>query len=253
MLYPGFSAISGLELSTNLKQQALNFGAEFINGEVIKINNKQVILSNSDTYEAKAIIIATGSKERKLDLPQVKEFTGKGISYCATCDGFFFRNKPVCVIGDNNNALEESLYLANLASKVTFIIKKDKLSGDEVLINKVLNNDKIELINNATLNSLIIEDNRLVGLSIKQNNIDKSIDCLGIFPYISFNPSTDFLDPSILDEKGFIKTNSDMSTTIDGIYAAGDCIQKDLRQVVTACADGAIAASSIIKYIKNKA
>lgn len=248
--YPGIKSISGLELSNSLLEHAKEFNSEIINGTVDKILDHKVILTDNSEYTFKALVIATGSKERKLNLEHANEFTGRGISYCATCDGFFFRNKPVCVIGDNNNALEESLYLANLASKVSIVIKREQLTGEQVLIDKILNNPKIEIITNSTPQGLIIENDRIIGLKIKNNNEIKDIECLGIFPYISYNPSTDFIDPTLLNEKGFIITDKDMKTKIDGIYAAGDCIEKDLRQVVTACSDGAIAASSIIKYLK---
>ena len=248
--YPGIPMISGLELSNNLINHAKSYNAQILNGLVEKIEDHKVILSDKTEYTFKALIIATGSKERRLNLEHANEFTGRGISYCATCDGFFFRNKPVCVIGDNNNALEESLYLANLASKVTIVIKRDKLTGEEVLIDKILNNPKIEVITNSTPQSLLINDDKITGLTINKNSENITIECLGIFPYISYNPSTDFIDPILVNDKGFIITDKDMKTKINGIYAAGDCIEKDLRQVVTACSDGAIAASSIIKYLK---
>ena len=250
--YPGFKEISGYELANNLINQVKSLNVEIINNEVIKIEPNKVILNDKTQLETKSIIIATGSKERKLDLDKANEYIGKGISYCATCDGFFFRNKPVCVIAENTNALQESLYLANLASKVTMITRKDKLIGDEKTISTILNNEKIELLTNTTPINLIIKDDKLIGLTVKDDNDNQfDIDCLGIFPYISFNPSTDFLDQSILDEKGFVLIDKNCETAIKGIYAAGDCISKDLRQVVTACADGAIAASHIIKTIKK--
>ena len=250
--YPGFKEISGYELANNFINQVKSLNVEIINNEVIKIEPNKVVLNDKTQLKTKSIIIATGSKERKLDLDKANEYIGKGISYCATCDGFFFRNKPVCVIAENTNALQESLYLANLASKVTMITRKDKLIGDEKTISTILNNEKIELLTNTTPINLIIKDDKLIGLTVKDDNDNQfDIDCLGIFPYISFNPSTVFLDQSILDEKGFVVVDKNCETAIKGIYAAGDCISKDLRQVVTACADGAIAASHIIKTIKK--
>lgn len=253
--YPGIESISGFDLANNLINHAKKYGTEMINGKVIKIDDKKVTLANNETYESKAILIATGSKQRKLDLPKALDFEGKGISYCATCDGFFFRNKDVVVIGNNNQALEESLYLANLVSKLTIINKDEKLQGDQTLIDSINSNEKITILNNCVPINLIIENERIIGISINntKTNMTNTINCVGIFPYISQNPGTDFVDKTLLDELGYIKVNQDMSTSIEGIYAAGDCIKKDLRQVVTACADGAIAATSIIKYIKNKA
>ena len=253
--YPGIETISGFDLANQLVNHAKKYDTQIVNGKVIKIENKTVTLANQTSYNGKAILIATGSKQRKLDLEKANEFEGKGISYCATCDGFFFRNKEVIVIGSNYQALEESLYLANLVSKLTIVNRNDSFDADDTLISSISSNEKIDILYNSVPTSLIIEANKIVGLSINNINTNEKNDipCVGIFPYISFNPGTDFVNKEILDEFGFIKTNPDMSTTIDGLFAAGDCISKDLRQVVTACSDGAIAATSIIKYLKNKA
>lgn len=253
--YPGIETISGFDLANQLVNHAKKYDTQIVNGKVIKIENKTVTLANQTSYNGKAILIATGSKQRKLDLEKANEFEGKGISYCATCDGFFFRNKEVVVIGSNYQALEESLYLANLVSKLTIVNRNDSFDADDTLISSISSNEKIDILYNSVPTSLIIEANKIVGLSINNINTNEKNDipCVGIFPYISFNPGTDFVNKEILDEFDFIKTNPDMSTTIDGLFAAGDCISKDLRQVVTACSDGAIAATSIIKYLKNKA
>lgn len=252
--YPGIESISGFDLANQLINHAKQYGTNIISGKVINIINKSVIVNDNSTYEARTILVATGSKQRKLDIPKAQEFEGKGISYCATCDGFFFKNKEVAVIGNNNQALEESLYLANLVSKLTIINRNNELNADDTLIKAVNSNEKITIINNFVPNELVIENNKIIGLEIiNQSTSEKEyINCVGIFPYINFNPGTSFIDSSLLDEQGFIKTNPDMSTSIKGIYAAGDCIQKDLRQVVTACSDGAIAATSIIKYLKKQ-
>lgn len=254
--YPGIDKISGLELATKLTEHGQAFGAKLISGDVIRIDendsNKTVVLANGDQYESKTIIVATGTKERTLDLEHANEFTGRGISYCAVCDGFFYRNKNVAVIGGGNSALEESLYLASIANKVTIIIRRDEFRADASVVDKVKANDKIEIIYKHIPDKLMIEDDRIVGLQIKDVETleNKVVDCAGIFPYIGADPCTDFLDKSILDERGYIKCNDDMSTSIKGIYGAGDCIVKDLRQVVTACNDGAIAANSISKLLK---
>ena len=251
--YPGIESISGFELAMNLVNHAKSYGTQIVNDKVIKIENKAVKCASGEIYEGKTILIATGSKQRKLDIPNASEYDGKGISYCATCDGFFFKNKEVVVIGNNNQAFEESLYLTNLVSKLTIINRYDNLDGDETLLQAIASNEKIEIINNVIPEELIIEDSKIVGIQIKDINTNKTsnINCAGIFPYISFNPGTDFVDKELIDDKGYIVTNQDMSTKMDGIFAAGDCIQKNLRQVVTACSDGAIAATSIIKYVKK--
>lgn len=250
--YPGIDSISGFDLSSSLIAQAKKYNANIITGKVISVDNKTV-KTTDNTYSAKAIIIASGSTERKLAIENADAFEGRGISYCATCDGFFFKNKNVVVIGDNNTALEEALYLSTLVKKLTFILRGSSFNGDELLINKVKQANNIEIINNVVANKLIIKDNKLVGLNII-NNINqekRDIECEGIFPYIDFNPSTEFVPASILNENGYINVNEDMSTAIEGIYAAGDCINKKLRQIVTACSDGALAATSVIKYLKK--
>lgn len=240
--YPGYTSISGFELDQSFKKQVEQLNIQLIDEKVIGINGHNIITENNE-YQAKAVLIATGSKQRKLDLINAKEFEGKGISYCATCDGFFFKNKPVVVIGNSDIAIEEAKYLSSLVSKVT-IVSRDNLVVKD-----------FDTKTNSIPTSLIIQDNKLVGLTIQ--NIDtkeyEDIECNGIFPYISQNPSTDFVPKQLLNEQGYIKVNPNMSTDIDYIFAAGDCIQKDLRQIVTACSDGAIAATSIIKYLKNEA
>ncbi len=256
--YPGIETISGMELAERFTDQVKKYDVETISGKVIEIleenNLKKVALSDGNFYLGKTVIVASGTKENMLDLPQSEEFTGKGISYCAVCDGFFYRKKKVVVIGGGNSALEEALYLANLAEKVTIIIRRDAFRADQSVVDKVLSNEKIEVIYNCLPHSLAIENGILVGLEI-ENVINKklmTIECRGIFPYIGATPNTSFLDRSILDDKGYIITNDDMSTAIEGIYGAGDCCKKLLRQVVTACNDGALAASSINNYLKTK-
>ncbi|MBR4609005.1 MAG: thioredoxin-disulfide reductase [Erysipelotrichaceae bacterium] len=254
--YPGIKSISGLELANQLTEHGQQFGAKLIAGEVRSIEEGEILkvkLADGTIYEAKAVIVATGTKERTLDLPHADEFTGRGISYCAVCDGFFYRKKQIAIIGGGNSALEEALYLASLAKKVTIIIRRDVFRADASVIDRVKANDKIEIITKHIPKELCIEDDRICGLKIE--NVDTGeetiVPCKGIFPYIGADPCTDFVDARILDERGYILANPDMSTAIKGIYGAGDCIKKDLRQVVTACNDGAIAANSIIKYLKE--
>ncbi|MBO4358255.1 MAG: thioredoxin-disulfide reductase [Erysipelotrichaceae bacterium] len=254
--YPGIRKIQGLELAQQLTDHAKDLGAELITGEVKEIvcsdDSKAVILKNGNEYEAPYVIVATGTKERMLDVPHAEEYTGRGISYCAVCDGFFYRNRKVAVIGGGNSALEESLYLASLAEKVTIIIRRDVFRAEAGLVGRIRNNDRIDVIVKHLPDSLRIEDGKITGLVIKDTESGEleTIECDGIFPYIGADPCTEFLDSSLLDENGYIIVNEDMSTNIDGIYAAGDCTRKRLRQVVTACSDGAIAASSIAGRMK---
>lgn len=249
--YPGISSISGIGLSNKFLEQIKAYNVEILNARVVNIKDKVISLANSNTLEAKAILIATGSSPQKLDLPNASQFESKGISYCATCDGFFFRKKDVIVIGDSHEALQESLYLSNLVNKLT-ILSTHKVLEDE-LKNQIELTSNIEVIYNHKPINLIIDNDKLSGLQIIDLDTNKisDINCAGIFPYIKFNPATSFVSETILDERGFIKVNESMATSIDGIYAAGDCVSKSLRQVVTACSDGAIAATSIIKYLKK--
>lgn len=254
--YPGFKEIMGADLANDFIEHVKNFNVELKEGLVKQINDKddyiEIILNNDETIISKAIIVASGTNENKLALENADKFTGRGISYCAVCDGFFYRKKDVVVIGGGNSALEEALFLAQLVNKIYIVLRRDVFRASQEVVNKVKNNEKIEIITNYIPESLIIDNDNLVGLNIKSTKDDsiKKIDCSGIFPYIGSTPSTSFLPNEILDENGYIKVNSDMSTSIKGIYAAGDVIKKDLRQVVTATNDGAIAANSVIKYLK---
>ena len=255
--YPGISSISGLELANQLTEHGQKFGAELISGEVVRIDDnntsKTVVLKDGKELTTKTVIVATGTKERALDLPRADEFTGRGISYCAVCDGFFYRNKNIAIIGGGNSALEEALYLASIAAKVTIIIRRDVFRADAKVVDKVKENEKIQIITKHLPDELVIEDNKITGLRIKdvESGETQIVECNGIFPYIGADPCTGFVDKKVLDDHGYIITNDDMSTAIPGLYAAGDCIQKDLRQVVTACNDGAIAANSIVKFLKD--
>lgn len=255
--YPGYQSISGIELADQLTKHGQKFGAKLISGEVRKIEGekeKTVTLADGRVFSAKAVIVATGTKERMLDLPRADEFTGRGISYCAVCDGFFYRNKEIAIIGGGNSALEEALYLASLASKVTIVVRRDVFRADAKVVDQVKANEKIEIITKHVPDALCIEEERICGLQIRdvETGETRVVPCKGIFPYIGADACTDFVDQKILDDHNYIITNNDMSTAIEGIYAAGDCIQKDLRQVVTACNDGAIAANSVIKYLKEQ-
>ena len=257
--YPGIANISGVDLAMQMMEHSKKFGAKIEYGTVINIENhddyKLIILDNDKQISSKTIIVATGTKERKLALDNADELIGKGISYCAVCDGAFYRNKDVVVIGGGNSALEEALYLTQLVNSVTIIIRRDQFRADGIVVEKVKANDKIKVITKSLPNQIIIgEDGKVAGLEIK--NVDSGelrvINCQGIFPYIGADPSTKFLkDSKVLDDKGYIIVNDKMETPIPGLYAAGDVTVKDLRQVVTATNDGAIAGNNASRYIND--
>lgn len=255
--YPGFKNIGGVELASSLIEHTKEYGIKIKAGEVIKLEDnkdyKTLTLKNGDTLNTKTVIVASGTKERELDLPYAKEFTGRGISYCAVCDGFFYRKKDVVIIGGGNSALEEALYLSDLCNLVTIVIRRDTFRAEESIVDKVKANEKIKIIYKHLPEELIIENDLITGIKLRNVDTNEIIDvkCSGIFPYIGADPCSDFLDKSILNDKGYIIVNPDMSTAIKGIYAAGDVINKELRQVITACNDGAIAANSISKYLRK--
>ncbi len=254
--YPGIRKISGMELAMQLSEHGQAFGAKLITGSVDSISDedglKKISITNGDSYLGKTVIVATGTKERELDVPGAKEYTGRGVSYCAVCDGFFYRNKKVAIIGGGNSAVEEALYLATLAQKVTVIIRRDVFRADALAVDRLKKNEKIDIVYRHVPDHLKIDEGKISGLFVR--SVDdgqlKLVECDGVFPYIGADPCTSFLDPALLDENGYIKVDEEMKTAAKGIWAAGDCIAKDLRQVVTACNDGAIAANSISRFLK---
>jgi len=255
--YPAVSKVGGSELADKMVAHAQEFGATIINGEVIKIENdgdtKKVIIKDGEALICKAVIIASGTKERLLKLPGALEHIGNGVSYCAVCDGFFYRKKPIVVIGAGNSGMEESLFLADTVSHITIVEMADEPLAEATIVDAVNKKENIEVYCHNTVKSLIIEDDVIKGVIIEDSHTheEKTIECAGVFPYMGADPVTDFVDKELLDERGYIKVNPDMSTSIKGIYAAGDCVVKGLRQVITACNDGAIAANSISKLLKK--
>ena len=256
--YPGFERISGVDLAMQMMEHGQKFGAVMEFSPVTEIDDegefKLVHLGDGRVLTTRAVIIATGTNERQLDLPRAKEFTGRGISYCAVCDGAFYRNKEVVVIGGGNSALEESLYLTQLVNKVNIIIRRDVFRADATVVDKVRNNPKINIITKSLPQELVIEDNAIKGLVIKNVETGElsTVECAGIFPYMGADPATGFLkNLNILDERGYIVVNKDMETAVPGIYGAGDVTVKDLRQVVTATNDGAIAANACARYLNR--
>lgn len=251
--YPGVGEIPGPDLGLEMYQQSMKFGTDFIGGEVSEVSpDKIVTLSDGRQYQAKAVLVATGTVERTLNIPGEAEAIGHGESFCAICDGAFFRNKTVVVVGGGNAALEESEFLTRFVSKVIILMRRPVFRADQKLQKQAHANPKIEFMMGYTPEEVLLEDGSVCGLKIKnvQTGEISTIDCQGLFPYIGQDPKTDMVKGlGITDEKGYIMTDVNMRTSADGIYGAGDCIVEDLRQIVTATATGARAAQDAFRHI----
>lgn len=256
--YPGVENISGYELALNMKSQAQKFGCIIksnlnITSLDLQSELKRITVNNKDTYTADAVILATGGKSRTLDVPGEDDFKGKGISYCATCDGDFFRDKEIIVVGGGNSALEEAVSLTKYASKVTIIHQFDNFQALEHYVEEAKNNHKISFIMESKITEFIggekLESVRIENQNTHELSVMK-ID--GVFIFIGYVPNTEKIKNNVLLNKfGEIIVDANMATNIPGVYAAGDSIVKRYRQVTTAVADGTIAALSASDYINN--
>ncbi len=254
--YPGYEHIDGYTYSTKLLTQAQNLGAEILFEKVIDIKDngdyKEVITSDN-TYKTYTIILATGSSNRKLGVEREKELIGKGVSYCATCDGTFFKGKDVAVVGGANAALEEAIYLADIVNKVYLIHRRDTFSGETAYVEKIKTINNIEIVFNSNVTKLNGEEKlESIEVTDKDNNI-RNINVSGLFVSIGQVPeNNNFAELVDIDEKGYIIAGEDCHTNVEGIYVAGDTRTKLLRQLVTAAGDGAVAATEAIKYINGR-
>ncbi|AJK86518.1 MULTISPECIES: thioredoxin-disulfide reductase [Lysinibacillus] len=255
--YPGFDTILGPELSTKMFDHAKKFGAEYAYGDVTEIiegEEFKTIKSGTKEYKTRAIIITTGAEYKKMGVPGEKELGGRGVSYCAVCDGAFFKQKNLVVVGGGDSAVEEGVYLTRFADKVTIVHRRDKLRAQKILQDRAFANDKIDFIWNATVKE-INEANGKVGSVTLQSTVDgteSEFTTDGVFVYIGMLPLTKpFESLGILNDAGYILTNDNMETTIPGIFAAGDVREKSLRQIVTATGDGSIAAQAVQHYVEE--
>ena len=255
--YPGFEHILGPDLSTKMFEHAKKFGAEYAYGDVTEVIDGDVYktVKVGDTeYKAHAIIITTGAEYRKMGIPGESELTGRGVSYCAVCDGAFFRNKEIVVIGGGDSAVEEGAYLTRFADKVTIIHRRDELRAQKILQDRAFANEKIDFIWNTTVKKVNEKDGKIGSVTLVStvDGSEREFETDGMFVYIGMDPLTaPFSDLGILDENGYIETNEIMETAVPGIYAAGDVREKLLRQVVTATGDGSIAAQAVQKYVEE--
>jgi len=250
--YPGFSTGDGFTLTEIMRKQAESFGAKFISQEVIQIN-KNKIKTQDNIYTCKSIILAMGASSNKLAVDGELKFTGRGVSYCATCDGAFFRDKIVAVVGGGDAAVEESLFLTKFAKKVYIIHRRDELRATKLIGDRAKANPKIEFVWNSVVNQLKGENK--LEIAVLKNTLDNKIKQLnidGIFIYVGISANTKLVANLVkLDEKNFVITNRDQKTNIESIFASGDICKKELRQVVTATSDGAIAAFMAEKEISK--
>ncbi len=254
--YPGIPDVSGFDLSQNMKKQAKDLGVEFVREEVIDAELTQdvkTIKTHKNTYQAKAVIIATGAYAKALDVQNEKEFLGKGLSYCATCDGSFYKDKTVAVVGGGDTSIEDCIYLSNLAKKIYLIHRRDEFRAKEGSLNVVKcmasgSDAKIEILTNYVVTELLGNE-KLNGIKIlnKKDNMFKELKVDGLFVAIGRKPDTDlFADKIKLTDGGFIETDCKMHTNLKNVYAVGDVRNTPLRQIVTACADGAIAVMDFV-------
>ena len=250
--YPALPNVSGYDFATNLYNQIKSLGVILKYEEVLEVTDKKEVITTKDTYKGKNIIIATGLKKRKLNLENEDKLLGSGISYCATCDGNFYKNKNVAVVGGGNTALEDALYLSSIASKVYLIHRRDNFRGEKKLISEVKEKNNIELILNSNITKIIGEDNlNSIEITDNRNNISK-LEIDGLFIAIGNIPDNNrFKNIIDLDENGYIIANANLKTKTDNIYVAGDTRVKTLRQLVTATSDGAIAVTEITKEMEN--
>ena len=257
--YPGFEdGINGFDLSVKMEKQARTFGCEITYGEVVSIQTeeeiKKIILSDDKEYLTKTVVIASGANFKKLNVPGEKEFTGKGVSYCATCDGPFFREKEIAVIGGGDSALQEALYLTKFVKKVNLIHRRDAFRAAKILQEKVFKEPKINIIYDSVVEEISGTDTveRIKLKNVKNGNIS-ALEVNGIFVFVGWLPNTGFLSNSKikLNQNGYIITDDNMKTSVNGVFACGDVREKILRQVVTAAGDGATAAIAAQHYLEN--
>jgi thioredoxin reductase (NADPH) len=254
--YPGVPHTNGTELGLKMDEQARAVGAKIVNEEILEVSLEgeiKKVKTSANSYEAKSIILASGTTRRFLNCENEGKFFGMGVSYCAVCDGAFFRGKTVAVVGGGNTALEDAVYLTNLCEKVYLIHRRDEFRGEKHLQDLVLKNPKIEVILNTVVEKVdgaeSLEKVVLTNVLTKEKSI---LIISGLFVAVGSIPETSFLKGAVtLTADGYIVTNGDLETSVSGVFGAGDVIEKKVRQIVTACADGAIASRGVSDYLNR--
>ena len=252
--YPGFEEISGFDYSNNLFNQIKKLGVEVKFEEVLKINKDKSIITNKSKYNAGAIIIATGSKNKTLNILNEDKFLGKGISYCATCDGMFFKGKNVAIVGGGNSSISEALYLSNIVKNLYVIYRQKEFKFDSIDLETLKKKDNVTFIFNSTVSKL--NGNEFIeSITVKndEDNNESEISVDGLFISIGFTPLSSLCEEILeLSDNGYILSNEECTTNIDGVFVAGDVRKKSIRQLTTACSDGTIAAIKAFNYLNRK-
>ncbi len=258
--YPGFpEGISGAELTKKMEEQASKFGLNIIpfkevNSADVKGKIKSIKVDEEE-YKAKAVIIASGTEPKKLGIPGEEKFKGRGVSYCATCDGAFFQGKDIVVIGGGSSGIQEGLFLTRFVNNITVVEFMPHLNAEKILEERARQNEKFSFFLNHMATS-INGENQVESVTIKDraNNEEKTVNCSGVFIYVGWDPKTEFLKGQVdLDKWGYVVAGEDTKTSVPGVFAAGDVRQKDLRQITTAVSDGTVAAFMAEKYVEESA
>lgn len=256
--YPGFKSIQGPELAQDMYQGATQFGAQYAYGTVEKVeldgDLKRLTTDMGDVFETKALIIATGTQQRHMGVPGEEEYGGRGVSYCAVCDGAFFKNKHVIVVGGGDSAVEEGMYLTQLVDKVTVVVRRDQLRAQPLIQEQAKQNNKMEFVFNTSVTEVLGDENKVTGVKVhnSQTGADEQLQADGVFIYVGSLPMTaPFKNLGILNEQGYVKTNDLMAADVPGIFAIGDVRETPLRQVATAVGDGAIAGQQVYQYLRS--
>lgn len=253
--YPGYARISGPELAEKMFEPLENLGVEHLFGQVEKIEDHgdfKKIITEDEVFETKTVILAPGANHRHLGVPGEEEYNSRGVSYCAVCDGAFFRDEDLLVVGGGDSAVEEAIFLTRFAKSVTIVHRRDQLRAQKLLQERAFAKEKISFIWDSVVKEIKGDDRRVTSVvfeNVKTGQISES-DFGGVFVYVGLDPVSDFVkDLGICDEAGWIVTDQHMKTAIAGIYAIGDVRQKNLRQITTAVGDGAVAGQEVYKYI----
>lgn len=258
--FPGFpDGVIGPDLMDNMKRQAERFGAEFLQDDVATVEQQDslftVTTNQGQTFEAKTVIIATGSSYRKLGIPGEAEFSGRGVSYCATCDGFFFRGKPIVVVGGGDSAFEEAGFLSRFGSSVTIIHRRDEFRASKIMVDRAKGNEKINFLTNAVVDEIHGDDQGVQSLSVRDVNTGavRQVEANGVFVAIGHTPATAFVDGLVSrDEAGYITVDgASTRTNVPGVFAAGDCVDSVYRQAISAAGMGCRAALDAQAYLAN--